>query len=534
MDNISQIENQSVPMNNNKRRILSFVAAGILFTGIVLAAIFIAEDQVSPSTYNNSTNGSGNTQALEDRDFICQFESVQNVVDGFASKGDIESNLAKMYFKSERDGDTFLLEMNTERMLSKLFMVAAMYGNGSLPAEYHMAAETNMFNTFKMELADDAKGVDLFQAKLNGNAENMEWVLVSTFRIWALQPNENQADNGTMTCRKLVLSSKSFLISGNRWLNNGFFVYESLAPAVQDDVQFSKFGTFSKLLIDASSTFEKNMEVVVFQSEGFPTATPPRVEEFVLRYSLRTLPENEMEHRKPNARIGYFTTVRQMLQEDVVPMEQGQLISINRKRLDYDPGTRIIKKPLLYYIDPSVPEKWRNAVKSGVEAWNVAFQMAGFQETNTHPALKALQEGDDEWPNQYHASDLRYSSISWSPDNEAWAIGPSNVDIRSGEIINSDIVIAMGWLEYYYDSFQWYSNAHADQVNNTMQRHDNICQNVAYTSESLQFVGMLNHSLANASMDDYVLSQTVLEQAIKSIIMHEVGHTLGLRYFSCF
>ena len=36
------------------------------------------------------------------------------------------------------------------------------------------------------------------------------------------------------------------------------------------------------------------------------------------------------------------------------------------------------KKPITYYIDPSVPLKWRPYLKAGVEAWNDAFFEAGF------------------------------------------------------------------------------------------------------------------------------------------------------------
>ena len=61
---------------------------------------------------------------------------------------------------------------------------------------------------------------------------------------------------------------------------------------------------------------------------------------------------------------------------------------IHRWRLEHDPdappptaatgGVAPAVKPITYYIDPSVPERWRSAVKAGVEAWAPAFEQAGF------------------------------------------------------------------------------------------------------------------------------------------------------------
>jgi hypothetical protein len=36
-------------------------------------------------------------------------------------------------------------------------------------------------------------------------------------------------------------------------------------------------------------------------------------------------------------------------------------------------------KPIVYYIDPATPEKWKNFIKQGIDDWQVAFEAAGWK-----------------------------------------------------------------------------------------------------------------------------------------------------------
>ena len=102
-------------------------------------------------------------------------------------------------------------------------------------------------------------------------------------------------------------------------------------------------------------------------------------------------------------------------------------------------------RPITYHIDPSVPERWRHAMKRGVENWNVAFETAGF--TN---AVKAVLPGDADWPADYAAADTRYSSISWAVSTDStYAVGPHMYDPRTGEILDADIMFAHSWVHYW-------------------------------------------------------------------------------------
>uniref|UniRef100_A0A0G4IF69 Uncharacterized protein n=1 Tax=Chromera velia CCMP2878 TaxID=1169474 RepID=A0A0G4IF69_9ALVE len=106
--------------------------------------------------------------------------------------------------------------------------------------------------------------------------------------------------------------------------------------------------------------------------------------------------------------------------------------------------------PITYLIDPTVPKRWRGAIKEGALAWNEAFEAAGYSE----PVVAVVKEGDADWPSDYHVGDMRYSTISWAPEMFGLAIGPSVVDPRSGEILKSDIVFTSGWIRLWMQRFE--------------------------------------------------------------------------------
>lgn len=74
-----------------------------------------------------------------------------------------------------------------------------------------------------------------------------------------------------------------------------------------------------------------------------------------------------------------------------------QVTMINKRRIGGNDA------PLIYHIDPSVPEEWRQYMKQGVENWQPAFEAAGLGDK----AIRAVLPGDEDWPQDYNAGDIR-------------------------------------------------------------------------------------------------------------------------------
>ena len=88
--------------------------------------------------------------------------------------------------------------------------------------------------------------------------------------------------------------------------------------------------------------------------------------------------------------------------------------------------------PITFYIDPNVPDQYRAPMKAGVEAWNAAFEAAGWS-----GAIRALDLPQDADP-----EDIRYATLRWNVSDQPGygAIGPSTVDPRTAEILDADIL----------------------------------------------------------------------------------------------
>ena len=143
--------------------------------------------------------------------------------------------------------------------------------------------------------------------------------------------------------------------------------------------------------------------------------------------------------------------------------------------------------PIVYYIDPATPEKWRPFLKQGVEDWQAAFEAAGFKDAIIAKDPPSKEE-DPEWSPE----DVRYSVIRYVSTEIQNAMGPHVHDPRTGEIIESDII--------------WYHN-----VMNLL-RNWFLIQTAA-----------VNPSARNVDFKDELMGEL-----IRFVAAHEVGHTLGL------
>jgi len=171
---------------------------------------------------------------------------------------------------------------------------------------------------------------------------------------------------------------------------------------------------------------------------GEPPSTIPDIRSLFLgfHYSIAKLPDTPMRPRVADARLGYFgTDVWDFTTDDRrIPIVH----YINRWRLEKkDPEAQLSepRQPIVFWIDRTVPVKYRQAIREGVLEWNKAFERIGYKD-----AIKVEIQPDDA---KFNTSDIRHASIRWmtTARSSFSAIGPTVVDPRSGEILDADIGI---------------------------------------------------------------------------------------------
>jgi len=182
---------------------------------------------------------------------------------------------------------------------------------------------------------------------------------------------------------------------------------------------------------------------------GTPTLRPGTSGTVTMFYSFVQLPAKPMMPRVFDDRLGFFG-VRQ-IDYGRDEHEATRRTYITRWRLEKKDSAAAVSepvKPITFYIDSATPAKWVPYIKKGVEAWQPAFEAAGFKQGIVAKPAPTKAEDPD-----FDAGDARYSVIRWVPSTVSNAYGPHISDPRTGEILEADIIIYHNILQLQRD---WY------------------------------------------------------------------------------
>jgi hypothetical protein len=272
-----------------------------------------------------------------------------------------------------------------------------------------------------------------------------------------------------------------------------------------------------------------------------PQATPdPRSMFMGFVYNFRALPEEKMSPRRADGRLGHFTETFTDLSDDL--KANPRVHYINRWRLEKkDPAAALSEpvEPITYWMDKNIPPKYRAAVEAGILEWNKAFEKIGFKD-----AVVAKQQPDDaDWDNM----DASHASIRWFVGSDVgFAIGPSHVDPRTGEILDADIgmsdVFARGGRAFISeDAPRGLAGAPVSTLAEEAQalaalnhgwregRNATYCTYAHDAAAEMDFALDVLEARGDIAPDSPE-ADAFIQARIKDVIMHEVGHTLGLKH----
>lgn len=240
-------------------------------------------------------------------------------------------------------------------------------------------------------------------------------------------------------------------------------------------------------------------------------------------HSLIAMPDNDYEPRFDDPRVGYFTT---QVDDQTSTKTIAYRDLVHRWNLvKKDPNATISEpvKPIVWWMENSTPHEWRATIKEAVLQWNKAFEKAGFKN-----AMVVKQQPDDA---DWDAGDIRYNVLRWtsSPEPPFGGYGPSFVNPRTGEILGADIM-----LEYvhftnrvFYDKVYELASEHKTFENNT---HDEHNHNYCSFGDAMHDDIMFANAVASATGASDLEMERIKKESMMALIMHEVGHTLGLNH----
>lgn len=216
---------------------------------------------------------------------------------------------------------------------------------------------------------------------------------------------------------------------------------------IAERLKSRKQGTFkadakrSGVYLPRTKAFELNTELealVTFGGQGtgayLQQVTPDADSVSVhLHHSFVALPDDGYEPRVFHPFSGYWKHAYQDYSAPITDsMEQA---FIRRHRLaKKDPGAEVSEpvEPIIYYLDPGIPEPVLSALRDGASWWNQAFEAIGYKNAFQ---VKVLPDGAD-------PMDVRYNVINWvHRATRGWSYGSSVVDPRTGEIIKGHVTL---------------------------------------------------------------------------------------------
>ena len=209
--------------------------------------------------------------------------------------------------------------------------------------------------------------------------------------------------------------------------------------------------------------------------------------------SIMLLKEKPYRPRMADYRIGYFFTEREQLNPS--PATSKPIYYTNRWDLQpkdtaaYLRGEVVdVTKPIVFYVDNTFPEKWRPYIKEAVNMWSQVFE----EECRLRGAVvaKDFPTNDPE----FDPDNIKYNCIRYAPISIKNAMGPSWVDPRSGEILMASVYV-------YHDFIKL--------VNNWL---------------------FVQTAAADKEVRTNNMPESIMGDAIRYVLGHEVGHCLGLMH----
>ncbi|WP_412971476.1 zinc-dependent metalloprotease [Glaciecola sp. MF2-115] len=283
-----------------------------------------------------------------------------------------------------------------------------------------------------------------------------------------------------------------------------------------------------KTSISEIKNFPENTHVVVryvYENStptvsGGPDISDSRYTTLQIQHAFIKAPENNFKPRRDDARMGFFSQQFDDLTSDQTANYRDV---INRWHLEKkNPGAEVSDpvKPITWWIENTTPVEWRETIKNATLAWNSSFEKAGI----SNAIEVKIQPDDADWS----SDDVRYNVLRWtsSPRPPFGGYGPSIAHPETGQIIGSDIMLEYSFMKGRWIAGEMFTDGYAS-LSNSLEGDDRMLCSLGH---ELNLGMMFGQYAGLVDGMGKIEEDKLLRQSMAYLILHEVGHTLGLNH----
>lgn len=279
----------------------------------------------------------------------------------------------------------------------------------------------------------------------------------------------------------------------------------------------------SKTKISAVKNYPDNVNILteyVYSKTSIASRTSNAITDgrnvsIKVNHSLIAIPENEYQVRFDDPRVGYFTRQIENQTSTSTTPYRDLIHRWHLKKKNPDAKLSEPVEPIIWWIENTTPIEWRETIKNGVLEWNKAFEQAGFK----NALVVKIQPDDAKWD----AGDINYNVLRWtsSPQPPFGGYGPSFVNPKTGQILGADIM-----LEYVHFTNRVFYDKIYNTVGNAIEQDYKNCSLGHEIHQELMFANAVVSTTGASDLE----MERIKKESMMALIMHEVGHTLGLNH----
>jgi Met-zincin/Domain of unknown function (DUF5117) len=472
-----------------------------------------AQEKSNPKTTKTTTSKKADTTKPKKETLADKVKSSRKTEGLFTLYQDTSSGSVHMYIKNDQLGKEFI------------YQSFSMGGPAQLFLNQNMLRETWVFSIQKKhnKIEFARKNTSFYYDPKNAVSK---------------AANVDVGETVFYSDTALIKDSSGYLVAvDGLMLSDKLDQVKPIFPPTVPPTAFFNLGNLNptKSIYEKIRSYPNNTDIVVSLAYDNPTPfnwggrdiTDARYVRVKMQHSFLEIPQNDYKPRFDDPRVGFFTQEMDDLTTSEIINYRDLINRWHLKKKDPDAALSEPVEPIVWWVENTTPVELRQVIIDAGLRWNEAFEKAGFK----NAVVMKIMPDTATWD----PADIRYNVIRWVSSGLGYAIGPSFVNPRTGQILGSDITIDHGFLsgiiseQDLYKAFS--SNSFAGNIDPSLQdlpffKHWKNCM----IAQGLRGqIGMGTTALETMDAPPVEL-ENLRNQFFSFLVLHEMGHTMGLNH----